>query len=138
MVFELQFIGFPSFFLVQFICWRNQFINLKSFHHVWVSEDHLQFQWFTGRTHSIYQIVGLMAVIYYSKSIQSDVRKGTRRRGPSQQETWHKPLRSLFLEESHRMYLISSGTSCDNTCEMFKKEADWRLGAQGFYWRLVT
>lgn len=81
MVFELQFIGFPSCFLVQFICWRNQLINLRSFHCVWVSEDHLQVQWFTGKTHSIYQIVGLMATIYYSKRMQSDVRKGTRRKG---------------------------------------------------------
>lgn len=64
--------------------------------------------------------------------------KGQGKRGLSEQEAWHKALKSPFLEESHRMYLISSGMSCDNTCERFQREADWRCRAQGFYWRLVT
>lgn len=49
--------------------------NGKEESYVRVSQDHLLVQWFTRRAHRTQYIVRFTAIIYYSKSIQSEISK---------------------------------------------------------------
>ena len=97
-------------------------------------QDHL----LTRRIHRTQHITTLIAkdLLQWKDTKQNQQREkayGMRYRGEQAQAS-----KSPLPVELHRMHLISLATSCDNTREMFSREAHQGLSIQGFDWRLVT
>lgn len=77
-------------------------------------------------------IVTLMAMIYYSKSIQSKITKGKRYMGQSHKEA-RQVSKSPLSGESHRIHLILLVYNCDNVCEVLSpRKAHSRFSVHSF------